>query len=89
MTISPYFLSEPSNIFHKSDDLVVHLFNRMALLYQAPRPCLRALRLLYTKAGRESLGATAIRPQAVQGGKSALLCVPRVAVRGQASVVGC
>ena len=37
MTISPYFLSEPSNIFHKSDDLVVHFFiNRMALTVREP-----------------------------------------------------
>ena len=32
MAISPCFLSEPSNILHKSDELVVHFFiNRMAL----------------------------------------------------------
>ena len=36
MAISPYFLSESSNIFHKSDELVVHFFiNRMALLVRS------------------------------------------------------
>ena len=37
MTTSPYFFSEPSNIFHKSNEIVVHFFmNRMALTGKEP-----------------------------------------------------